>query len=106
MPVRLLNPDGHVTIPLHHHVAIATGSTRIHLAGQVARDENGDLVADDRTGQVRPDLPQRRHGTRRGRGDLPGRRPLHLVPREWERSMFDGFLAGVEQAARGPQESS
>ena len=33
MTVRLLNPDDHVTIPLYHHVAVATGNTQIHLAG-------------------------------------------------------------------------
>lgn len=36
MAVKLINPDGHVTHPLYQQVAIATGNTQIHLAGQVA----------------------------------------------------------------------
>jgi hypothetical protein len=50
MAVRLPNPDDHATIPLYHHATIATGNTQIHLAGQVAWDENGRLVADDLAG--------------------------------------------------------
>lgn len=52
MTVILLNPEDHVTIPLYHHVAIATGNTHIYLAGEVAWDETGQLVAHDLAGQV------------------------------------------------------
>ena len=52
MTVRLINPNGLVPIPLYHHVAIATGDAHVYLAGQVAWDENGELVADDLAGQV------------------------------------------------------
>jgi hypothetical protein len=47
-----INPRGIVPIPLYHHVAIATGDAHVYLAGQVAWDENGRLVADDLAGQV------------------------------------------------------
>lgn len=53
MPVSLINPDDHVQIPLYHHVAVATGSTHVHIAGQVAWDAEGKLVAPgDLAGQV------------------------------------------------------
>jgi enamine deaminase RidA (YjgF/YER057c/UK114 family) len=53
MAVSLINPDGHVRVPIHHHVAVATGSRQVHIAEQVAWDENGDLVAPgDLAGQV------------------------------------------------------
>lgn len=39
-------------IPLYHHVAIATGSKQAHIAGQVAWDAEGNLVAEDLAGQV------------------------------------------------------
>lgn len=100
MPVRLLDPDDHVTIPLYHHVAIATGNTQIHLAGQVAWDENGELVADDLAGQVAQ--IHRNVAT----GLAAAGATFHDVVRstwyfaKWERSMYDEFLAGVEQAAR------
>jgi len=100
MTVRLLNPDGHVAIPLYHHVAIATGSTQIHLAGQVAWDENGALVADDLAGQV----AQIHRNVAKGLAAAGA--TFHDVVRstwyfvKWERSMYDEFLAGVEQASR------
>ena len=53
MAVSLINPDGHVRVPLYHHVAVGTGSTQIHLAGQVAWDSDRNLVAPgDLAGQV------------------------------------------------------
>lgn len=100
MPVRLLNPDNHVTIPLYHHVAIATGNTQVHLAGQVAWDENGALVADDLAGQV----AQIYRNVAKGLAAAGA--TFHDVVRftwyfaKWERSMYDEFLAGVEQASR------
>ncbi|MGD9529733.1 RidA family protein [Pseudonocardia sp.] len=100
MAVRLLNPDDHVTIPLYHHVAIATGNTQIHLAGQVAWDENGALVADDLAGQV----AQIYRNVAKGLAAAGA--TFHDVVRftwyfaKWERSMYDEFLAGVDQASR------
>jgi len=53
MPVSLMNPDGHVVVPLYHHIAVATGSRHVYIAGQVAWDEHGNLVAPgDLAGQV------------------------------------------------------
>ena len=53
MAVSLINPDGHVVVPIYHHVALSTGSRQVHLAGQVAWDEHGNLVAPgDLAGQV------------------------------------------------------
>ena len=100
MTVRLLNPDDHVTIPLYHPVAIATGNTQIHLAGQVAWDGNGRLVADDLAGQV----AQIHRNVAKGLAAAGA--TFHDVVRftwyvaKWERGMYDEFLAGVEQASR------
>lgn len=44
MSIRLINPDGVVTVPVHHQASVATGSRIISLAGQVSWDENGQLV--------------------------------------------------------------
>ena len=53
MTVSLIHPEGHVEIPLYKHVSVATGSRHVHVAGQVAWDENGELVAPgDLAGQV------------------------------------------------------
>ncbi len=55
MPVTLINPDGIPTPPggLYHQVAIATGTRHVHIAGQIARDADGQPVAPgDLAGQV------------------------------------------------------
>ncbi|WP_139416257.1 RidA family protein [Agromyces laixinhei] len=58
MTVRLLNPDKAGPDPLYHHVAVATGDTHVHIAGQVAWDENGELVAGVEQASREFDLPR------------------------------------------------
>jgi enamine deaminase RidA (YjgF/YER057c/UK114 family) len=100
MAVKLINPDGYVTHPLYHQVAIATGNTQIHIAGKVAWDEHGQLVAPgDLAGQV---VQVYRNVAK---GLAAAGATFHDVVRftwyaaNWERSMYDDFAAGVEQAA-------
>lgn len=55
MPVTLLNPVGLAEPPAgaYHHVAIATGTKHVYVAGQIARDADGAPVAGgDLAGQV------------------------------------------------------
>ena len=53
MAVSLINPDGHVQNPLYHHVAVATGTRQVHVAGQVAWDAHGRTIgAGDLAAQV------------------------------------------------------
>ncbi|GAA3223930.1 hypothetical protein GCM10017691_11410 [Pseudonocardia petroleophila] len=99
MPVRLVNPDNHVTIPLYHHVAIATGNTQIHLAGHVAWDENGELVSDDLAGQVAQIYRNVAKGLAAAGATFADVVRFTWYFAKWERSMYDEFLAGVEQAS-------
>lgn len=55
MAVTLLNPEGLMkpTAGAYRHVAIATGTRHVHIAGQIARDADGNPVATgDLAGQV------------------------------------------------------
>jgi enamine deaminase RidA (YjgF/YER057c/UK114 family) len=55
MAVTLLNPEGLPTPPAdaYRHVAIATGTRSVYIAGQIARDAEGNPVAaGDLAGQV------------------------------------------------------
>jgi enamine deaminase RidA (YjgF/YER057c/UK114 family) len=45
VPVTLINPDGIPRPEAYHQVAIATGTRQVHVAGQVARDADGQPVA-------------------------------------------------------------
>lgn len=100
MSVSLINPKGHVQIPLYHHVAVGTGSKHVHIAGQVAWDEHGELVAPgDLAGQVAQVFRNVAKSL-----DAAGA-TFHDVVRftwyaaGWKREMYEAFNAGIEQAA-------
>jgi enamine deaminase RidA (YjgF/YER057c/UK114 family) len=42
--ITLINPEGLPQIDVYHHVAVATGSKTVYLAGQVAWDAEPDLA--------------------------------------------------------------
>lgn len=44
MPINLVNPDGVPANELYHHVAVASGSKLIFVAGQVASGADGTVV--------------------------------------------------------------
>ncbi|MGE2717006.1 RidA family protein [Mycolicibacterium litorale] len=47
MPINLINPDGLPTVDLYKQVAVATGSKLVFIAGQVARDADGNKVGEN-----------------------------------------------------------
>ena len=101
MTVTLLNPEGHVQIPLYHHVALGTGNTQIHLAGQVAWDENGELVAPgDLAGQVTQVLRNVAKGLAAAGATFHDVVRITWYAAGWKREMYEDFLAGIEQAKR------
>ena len=95
----LINPENHLTVPLYHHVAVATGSRHVHIAGQVAWDAEGNLVAPgDLAGQVMQ--VYRNVAKALDAADAS----FHDVVRftwyaaGWKRDMYDAFEEGVERA--------
>ncbi|GAA0961152.1 RidA family protein [Actinocorallia libanotica] len=53
MAITLMNPEGLPEVPVYRQVAIATGSKLVFIAGQVARDAEGNPVgAGDIAAQV------------------------------------------------------
>lgn len=102
MTVRLINPDGLVTpSPAYHHAAIATGNTQVHLAGQVAWDEHGQLVAPgDLAGQVAQVYRNVAKGLAAAGATFHDVVRFTWYAANWERSMYDDFVAGVGQASR------
>ena len=51
MTVTLSNPQTLPATDAYHHVAVASGTRHVHIAGQVGWDSEGRLVATDLTGQ-------------------------------------------------------
>lgn len=101
MTVSLINPDDHVRIPLYHHVALATGSKQVHLAGQVAWDADGNLVApDDLAGQVAQVYRNVAKGLDAAGATFKDVVRFTWYAVDWQKEKMAAFEAGVEQAAR------
>ncbi|MBB5084035.1 RidA family protein [Nonomuraea endophytica] len=101
MAVSLINPDGHVQVPLYHHVAVATGSRQVHIAGQVAWDENGELVAPgDLAGQVTQVYRNVAKALDAAGATFRDVVRFTWYAAGWKREMYDDLNAGIEQAAR------
>lgn len=101
MTVSLINPDGHVRIPLYHHVAVATGTRQVYLAGQVSWDENGELVAPgDLAGQVAQ--VHRNIARSLAAADATFRDVVRITwyAAGWKREMYTAFQEGIDLASR------
>lgn len=100
MAVSLSNPEGHVEIPLYHHVAIATGSKHVHIAGQVAWDAEGNLVAPgDLAGQVAQVYRNVAKSLEAAGATFKDVVRFTWYAVDWEKEKMEAFEAGVEQAA-------
>lgn len=100
MPVQILNPAGLMQPVPYGHVAVATGSRQVHVAGQIARDAAGrPLAPGDLAGQVAAALRNAATGLRAagaGFGDVVR---LTFYVTQWTPDRMGDFLAGVEQVA-------
>ena len=100
MPVSLINPDGHLKNPLYHHVAIASGSKQVHIAGQVAWDADGNLVAGDLAGQVAQVYRNVAKALEAAGATFHDVVRFTWYAVDWEKAKIEAFTAGVEQAAK------
>ncbi len=101
MAVSLINPDGHVQVPLYHHVAVATGSRQVHIAGQVAWDADGRLVAPgDLAGQVAQIYRNVAKSLEAAGATFQDVVRFTWYAVDWEKAKIEAFSAGVDQAAR------
>jgi enamine deaminase RidA (YjgF/YER057c/UK114 family) len=101
MPVSLINPEGHVQVPLYHHVAIASGSKQVHIAGQVSWDADGNLVAPgDLAGQVAQIYRNVANALDAAGATFDDVVRITWYAVDWQKDKMAAFTAGVEQAAR------
>lgn len=98
MPVSLFSPDTLIGGMPFEHVAVATGTHQVHIAGQTSVDVNGALVAPgDLAGQTAQAL--RNVGaalTAAGATFSDVVRFTFYIP-GWRTEMHDDFLAGIAQ---------
>jgi enamine deaminase RidA (YjgF/YER057c/UK114 family) len=100
MAVQLLTPaDMFQPVP-YHHVSIGTGSRHIHVAGQIARDAEANLIATgDLTGQVAQALRNTARGLAGAGATFSDVVRLRFFVTRWHPDKIDDFMAGIERVA-------
>jgi len=100
MPVTTLNPPGVAEPQGFMHVAVTEGSRTIYLAGQVSRDENGELVgAGDLAAQAEQAL-MNVHACLEAAGATfadVAKTTMYVV--DWDESKLEQIFAGAVKVA-------
>lgn len=101
MTVQLFSPDGMLQPVPYHHVSVATGSRHVHVAGQIARDAEGNHIAvGDLTGQVAQALRNTAQGLAAAGASFADVVRLRFFVTQWAPEKMGDFMAGVELVAK------
>jgi enamine deaminase RidA (YjgF/YER057c/UK114 family) len=99
MTVQLLSPSGMFQPVPYHHVAIGTGSRHVHVAGQISRDADANLIATgDLTGQVVQVFRNTALGLAGAGATFADVVRLRFFVTQWTPEKIGDFMAGVELA--------
>jgi enamine deaminase RidA (YjgF/YER057c/UK114 family) len=100
MTVHLISPEGMTQPVPYQHVSIATGSRHVHVAGQIARDADGNPVAPgDLAGQVAQALRNTALGLAGAGATFADVVRLRFFVTQWAPEKMGEFMAGVELVA-------
>ena len=100
MAVKLLTPEGMFAPVPYHHVSISTGARQVHVAGQIARDAEGNAVATgDLAGQVAHALRNTARGLAGAGASFADVVRLRFFVTHWSPEKMDDFMAGFESVA-------
>jgi enamine deaminase RidA (YjgF/YER057c/UK114 family) len=100
MSVQFLNPEGLLQAEPYNHVSVASGIRHVHVAGQIARDADGEIVAPgDLTGQTAQALRNAARGLEGAGATFSDVVRLRFFVTGWTPDKIGAFLAGVEQVA-------
>jgi enamine deaminase RidA (YjgF/YER057c/UK114 family) len=100
MAVKLLTPEGMFAPVPYHHVSVSTGARQVHVAGQIARDAEGNPVATgDLTGQVAHALRNTARGLAGAGASFADVVRLRFFVTHWSPDKYDAFIAGIERVA-------
>lgn len=95
MTVQLLTPEGMFQPVPYHHVSVGTGSRQVHVAGQIARDADGNRIAtDDLAGQVAQALRNTARGLAGAGATFSDVVRLRFFVTHWSPEKMDDFMAG------------
>lgn len=99
MTVTTFSPDGLFQPVPYHHVAVATGSRHVHVAGQIDRDrDRGATAPGDLTGQIVQSLRNTRRALEGAGATFDDVVRLRFFAVQWHPDKMEPFLAGIRQA--------
>jgi enamine deaminase RidA (YjgF/YER057c/UK114 family) len=99
MSVRLTSPQGLLEQAPYHHVAVATGSTHVHVAGQVGQRGNEPVAIDDLATQVAQALRNTALGLAGAGATFSDVVRLTFYVTGWTPEKIEAFMAGVHSVA-------
>ena len=99
MSVRLTSPQGMLEQAPYHHVAVATGTTHVHVAGQVGQRGNEPVAVDDLTTQVAQALRNTALGLAGAGATFSDVVRLTFYVARWTPEKIEPFMAGVQSVA-------
>ena len=99
MTTRLISPQGMLQQTPYHHVAVATGTTHVHVAGQVGQRGNEPVAADDLAAQVAQALRNTAIGLAGAGASFSDVVRLTFYVTQWTPDKIETFMAGVQAVA-------
>lgn len=99
MPLQLLSPTGMLEGAPYHHVAVATGTRQVHVAGQVGQPGNDPVAPDDLAGQVAQSLRNTATGLSAAGATFADVVRLTFYVTRWTPDKIESFMEGVNLVA-------
>jgi enamine deaminase RidA (YjgF/YER057c/UK114 family) len=98
MAVQLMTPEGMFAPVPYHHVSVGTGARHVHVAGQIARDADGNAVAPgDLAGQLAHALRNTARGLAGAGATFADVVRLRFFVTNWTPDKYADFMAGIER---------
>ena len=97
MTANLISPQGMLQQTPYHHVAVATGTTHIHVAGQVGQRGNEPVAAGDLAAQVAQALRNTAIGLSGAGASVSDVVRLTFYVTGWTPDKIETFMAGAPQ---------
>ena len=99
MSARLISPHGMLQHTPYHHVAVATGTTHVHVAGQVGQLGNEPVADDDLAAQVAQALRNIAIGLAGAGASFSDVVRLTFYVTAWTPDKIETFMAGIHAVA-------
>jgi enamine deaminase RidA (YjgF/YER057c/UK114 family) len=99
MNVHLSSPEGMLQQTPYHHVAVATGTTQIHVAGQVGQRGNEPVARGDLGAQVAQALRNTAIGLAGAGASFSDVVRLTFYVTQWNPDKIGTFIEGVQAVA-------